>query len=91
MAKKNKESADEIIDSLAKDVGATASTAVRPAKRATPNHAPSSSPRAQAMAQAVALTDRDRATMASKVGSGVTISCSAVNALSVKLDMLGVS
>jgi hypothetical protein len=39
------------------------------------------------MAQAVALMDRERPTMASRPGSRETMSCSAVDALSVRVVM----
>ena len=55
----------------------------RMAKRATPRPAPSTSPALQASAQAVALTSRERPTMANRPASNARMSCSAVAALSV--------
>ena len=63
------------------------STTSRPAKRATPSQAPSTSPKPQASRQAVALTASERPTMSSKAGSKAAMSCSAVVALSERVDM----
>src|SRR3989339_1159834 len=72
-------------EGTAKNVLSSVSTTPRPAKRATPSQAPSTSPRLQASAQAVALTDKERPTIASSSASMLVMSCSAVEALSVKV------
>ena len=64
-----------------------ASTAPRPANRATPSHAPSTTPAPQASRQAVPLTASERPTMVHNMGSAENVSCSAVMALSESVDM----
>jgi hypothetical protein len=53
----------------ANKVLSSVSTASRPAKRATPNHAPTTMPKPHAMAQAQTLTHNERATMDQSSGS----------------------
>ncbi|MNV11230.1 hypothetical protein D3C71_1017890 [compost metagenome] len=74
-------------DGTASKVLSTASTAPRPAKRATPSQAPSTRPTPQAIRHAVALTDKERPTMVHRTGSEERVSCSAVFALSESVDM----
>ncbi len=70
-------------DGTASKVLSTASTAPRPANRATPSQAPSTSPPTLASTNAMALTASDRPTIASNCASKARISFSAVATLSV--------
>ena len=78
-------------DGTAKNVFKQASTTPWPLKRATPSHAPNSKPSAQASRQAVALTHKERPTMASKVGSSDKTNWKAVVKLSANVFMNALS